>query len=238
MWVFHRKSLQLGVLSSITIVAMVNVAYVLLRARDPFYPYLLGDVIGSVPYVPYFWGCLGVATLLGAWTLTAFSPMQRASHTLLFERMGRGHKAVIHENQHVVLASMQQVLEELAGQQERYEVLFRELKEEVVQLQGDLDPILQQWTTSAENHPHHTPSVVETITCDSDPSILKGIGPKTAKALQALGVSTIAAFLTSDPVVVAANTYLSAHQVQHLQASAQMLLAPQLTYEDALLVTS
>jgi hypothetical protein len=66
------------------------------------------------------------------------------------------------------------------------------------------------------------------LTLSSGTDEIKGIGPRTAEELKAIGIINAGQFITSDPSVIGENTRLQKPYVEHLQEAVQLLMIPQI----------
>jgi predicted RecB family nuclease len=74
------------------------------------------------------------------------------------------------------------------------------------------------------------------LTGQSSPKELKGIGPKTAAALEDLNIMTVTDLLVANPLDVSKHTRLTHEQIEQLRNSIQLLMIPDLSYADLALL--
>jgi predicted flap endonuclease-1-like 5' DNA nuclease len=234
-----KPFIQLCFCGSLTLVALLNMIYLIMKARDPFSPYLLEGLIGSVPLFPYFVLSLNAAIiLLTATLLTLTSAIHADAKALLLQHVMHNHlvpeaqphlyaeptpplitahrpplspeDATIHD----LNVQVQTLHTEIA--QQRHDALIQELQNLTV-VATDPEP---QYDSTAprlvvtDRHP------APLLTINSSPCTINGIGPKTETALHEIGITTIGELLVADAEWVAEHTPLTIKRVQHFQETA------------------
>lgn len=71
------------------------------------------------------------------------------------------------------------------------------------------------------------------LTSLDNPEDVRGIGPRLAKELKAIGITSVAELLTTDPATIAEKTRVSPDMAKHLQATAQLQMIPGVDENDA-----
>lgn len=64
------------------------------------------------------------------------------------------------------------------------------------------------------------------MTSDGSPRDVKGIGPRLAEELKAMGITNVGEFLTADPAVIDNKTRLTRETAEGLQGAVQLLMVP------------
>ncbi len=72
-----------------------------------------------------------------------------------------------------------------------------------------------------------------TLTSLSKPEDVKGIGPRLAEELLAMGITSVGDLITADPVAIDEKTRVSQEMAKHLQATAQLMMIPGVDENDA-----
>jgi hypothetical protein len=70
------------------------------------------------------------------------------------------------------------------------------------------------------------------ITIESGTDEIKGIGPRTAEELKAMGITTAGQFITTDPTVIGEKTRLQKPKVEYLQETVQLMMIPEIDNVD------
>ncbi|UCE15750.1 MAG: DUF4332 domain-containing protein [Candidatus Bathyarchaeota archaeon] len=71
------------------------------------------------------------------------------------------------------------------------------------------------------------------LTSLDKPEDVRGIGPRLAKEFKAIGITSVAELVTTDPAVIAEKTRVSQDMAKHLQATAQLQMIPGVDENDA-----
>lgn len=71
------------------------------------------------------------------------------------------------------------------------------------------------------------------LSSQNTPEDVKGIGPQLGKELRALGITTVAELITADPRSLAEKIRAKRDKIKHLQTTAQLLMIPGITENDA-----
>lgn len=239
----RRPLYVLCLLGSLTFMAVANVFYVLSRYTDPFSPYLLSAIIGSVSYELYLGVSIAVTMVFLSATLMSFVSISSSGKILpVMENLIAVNKEVLHVNnvnagattkalqesmvgQQQVIASFQEMQIELANTLDRQQ----QIEKRIGQLSQNIEQAILELQTSLQ-----LPEPV--LTGQSSPKELKGIGPKTAAALEDLNIMTVTDFLVANPLDVSKHTRLTHEQIEQLRNSIQLLMIPNLSYSDLTLL--
>ncbi len=71
------------------------------------------------------------------------------------------------------------------------------------------------------------------LTSLSKPEDVKGIGPRLAEELQAMGITSVGELITTDPAIIDEKTRVSLEMAKQLQATAQLMIIPGVDEKDA-----
>ncbi len=71
-----------------------------------------------------------------------------------------------------------------------------------------------------------------TITFESSPEQINGIGPRITKELEAIGITNAGDFLFADPAIIGDKTSLSQNQAERYQGIVQLLMIPNIGLSD------
>jgi len=71
------------------------------------------------------------------------------------------------------------------------------------------------------------------LTSLSKPEDVKGIGPRLAEELRAMGITSVGELITADPVAIDEKTRVSLEMAKQLQATAQLMMIPGVDEKDA-----
>jgi hypothetical protein len=223
--------------------AVANVFYVLSRYSNPFSPYLLSALIGSVSYELYLGFSIAVTMIFLSATLMSFASISMSGKILpVMENLIAVNKEVLHVNNVNAGATTKALQESMVGQQqvitsfqdmqiELANTLDRQqqIEKRIGQLSRNVEQAILELQTSLQ-----LPEPV--LTGQSSPKELKGIGPKTARnsiqllmipdlsyadlaLLEEVGVSTRRDLATQDPLELnlmlsnVAQSYLEAEQL-------------------------
>jgi hypothetical protein len=109
----------LCLLSSLTFMAVVNVFYVLFNYVDPFSPYLLSTIIGSVSYELFLGVSIAVTLIFLSATLVSFGSLSMGGKILpIMENLIAVNKEVLHVNNVNAGATTKALQESMVGQQQ------------------------------------------------------------------------------------------------------------------------
>jgi hypothetical protein len=239
-----KPLLHLCLAGSLTVLAILNMIYLIIKGSDPFTPYLLSDLIGSIPLFPYFVISLNVTIILLIVTLLTLTAVIQADMEELFARYAtrRSHAREAAPDAHgkTVAPPIATPRSPVSSEEMTIQALnerVQALNTEVAQHHRDaLIQELQDITLAAttaepvsEQSPLpprvEDPSAAPQLTLHSPPQTLKGIGVKTEAALKAIDITTVGELLVADPAWVAAHTPLSIHRVQTFQVRAYASVA-------------
>lgn len=241
----EKKSFsQLYVFGSLTLLASLNMVYLIVKARDPFSPYLLSDLISSVPFYPYFW--LSLVATIGLFTGTLLkltSAIQTDMEALLHRHMILEHLG-LEASPDMPLEPSPLVTAHRAPASPE-EATIHTLNKQVQTLHTEItkqyrDALINELyhitvaATATEPQSDHTEPhlIVEArppdpqLNLDSSPCAIKGIGVKTERALQMIGITTVSEFLVADPEWIAEHTYLTSKRVRQFQDAAYDRVTP------------
>jgi predicted flap endonuclease-1-like 5' DNA nuclease len=218
--------------------------YLIVNARDPFTPYLLSALTGSVPLFPYVVLSLTATFILLVMTFfTLTSAIQADTRALL-------HKHIVQPylvsdpsapTPTEVVPSPITATMTLASAQDASIYALNEqvqaLNEALAQPPAAARTLTEQDTviTSATRrvpraNTRHVPANIEAT---SNPPFalhntlraLNGIGPKTERMFHGIGITTIGELLVADPEWVAEHTPLTIRRIQHFQEIAYARVA-------------
>jgi len=119
------------------------------------------------------------------------------------------------KKQEAVMNSVKRLSEESNAVLKSQRVELDEIKSRLEQIEGSMVPS-QAKLKSVDN-----------------PEDIKGIGPTLGKELRGLGINSVGEFLTTDPVVIGEKTRVSHEMAENLQATAQLMMIPGVTANDA-----
>jgi hypothetical protein len=234
-----KPFIHLCLFGSLTLLAILNMVYLIVKARDPFPPYLLEGLIGSVPLFPYFVLSLNATIILLTGTLlTLTSAIQADAEVLLHQHVMHEHvvpEASPHTHAeptpslivtHMPPASSEEAMIHALNEQvqtlhtaitqQRRDALVHELQEIPI-----ATPVAESPEDSAalrlgvEDHPP-----IPQLTLHSSPRAINGIGVKTEAALHGIDVTTVGEFLVADPEWIAERTSMTTKRVQQFQNAA------------------
>ncbi len=235
-----RKPLYiLCLLASLTFMAVSNVFYVLSRYANPFSPFLVSAIIGSVPYELYLGFSIAVTMVFLSATLVSFASISMSGKILpVMENLIAVNKEVLHVNNVNAGATTKALQESMVGQQQlvasfqgmQFELVNtlerqQKIEKRIGQLSRNVEQAIMELQTSLQ-----LPEPV--LTGQSSPKELKGIGPKTASALEDIDIMTVTDFLVANPLEVSKQTRLTHEQIEQLRNAIQLLMIPNLSYTD------
>lgn len=239
-----KPFIQLCLFGSLTLLAILNMIYLIVKGTDPFAPYLLSDLIGSVPLFPYFIMSINVTIIfLSVTLLTLTSVIQADTEALLHHYMIPRHQAqevapdASRETPLPLIAAPRPATSPVDAAIHALNEQVQTLHTEVTHQRRDaLIQELQDITLAAAtmDAPDESPTplrVVEDqppapqLTLHSPPHAIKGIGAKTETALHAIGITTVGEFLVADSTWIAEHTPMSTKRVQHFQDTAYASVA-------------
>lgn len=219
---------------SLTLLAILNMMYIVVHPSDPFTIFLVSDLIGSVPLFLYFLASLNATIILLTVTLlTLTSAIQADTEALIHQYLI--YEQALEASPDALLETTPQLVTVPVPSTCSEEVAIHALNEQVQRLQTEVtqqhhDALIQELqdltlAATARDAQSDTipPRLVEDppspsqLMLHSTPSAIKGIGAKTETALQAIGVTTVCEFLMADPEWIAKHTPLTSKQARHFQ---------------------
>jgi predicted flap endonuclease-1-like 5' DNA nuclease len=234
-----KPFIQLCFFGSLTLLAVLHMVYLIVKATDPFSPYLLSTLIGSVPLFPYFVVSLNATIILLSVTLlTLTSVIQVDTEALLYQYVIHGHQVLEavpdapHETAPPLLVTHEAPVSTEEATIHALNVQVQTLHSEMAQQRHDsliqeLQDITLAATAAEPKRDSTSPSLISEdraptshFSLQSPLHAIKGIGPKTETALHMIGITTIGDFLVADSAWIAEHTPLTIKRVQQFQDTA------------------
>jgi predicted flap endonuclease-1-like 5' DNA nuclease len=218
--------------------------YLIVNARDPFTPYLLSALIGSVPLFPYVVLSLTATLILLVMTFfTLTLAIQADTRALLHQHIVQPYlvsDASAPTPTDVVPSRIIATMTSASAHDSSINTLNEQvqaLSKALAQPPAAARTLTEQDTTIApatRHVPHATarrvPTHIDATSCSllslhSSVRALNGIGPKTERALHGTGITTLGELLVADPDWVAEHTPLTIRRIQHFQKIAYTRIA-------------
>jgi len=255
-----KKGVAVWVLGFFTFLAFLNafnsvMMWVMNGSNFVFTPYLISQYIGNLQIAQYFWiSVTATFVFLGLTAIIGF----RDSYSIekkMFNRMEAQRKA--NETFFKVFDSnLLNIRKEILNNQKvTREHIFtidasiddvRSELSQAIKRQEDIGNNVEAWSKVVNKTRKDTLEMkkglkaVKTalifpepkITVDSSPAKIKGIGPRTAEELEAIGITNAGEFLTMDPIIIGEKTRLHYKNAAYLQGLVQLLMIPEINEID------
>jgi hypothetical protein len=236
------------------------VTYWISRGRDSVVtPYLIGAYTGELRTETYFWISITITfVFLGLTCIIAYRKLPPDPEIIkMFVKVG-GNLAALRKTQE---AAVTELSEKLEANRTTSEQLFRKANANLENARKEtLDMLkkheaamrevgrlskrgaaaikkqrkeLEDIRTRLEKIESELTPPQPRLKSQSSPEEIRGIGPRLREELKSIGITSVGELITADPAIIDEKTRVSREMAERLQATAQLLMVPGVSENDA-----